>query len=82
MVAEEKTLNSVLSNDNLGLASTKVNTQNVIAASTLGLAFPKVHIYLLIPTVHQIDSLQVQRPQGRNIIQRRHNLDILVCEQA
>ena len=82
MLSEEKTLSSLLSNDNSGLASTNVNTQNVIAASTLGLAFPKVHIYLLIPTVHQIDPLQVQRPQGRNIIQRRHNRDNLVCEQA
>ena len=44
MSDEEGILNSVLSNDNSNLANTKVNSQNVIAASTLGLAFPKVRV--------------------------------------
>ena len=82
MAVEQGTLLSVLSSDNSNLASINVNSQNIIAASTLGLAFPQVRLYqssflLSIKLTHQ-----VLNPQSHDTIQRRHNRDNVEREQA
>ena len=83
MVTEEKALTSFISNDNSNLASISVNSQNIIAASTLGLAFPMVRVFRSsFLTSIKLTPHQVHNPQYHVTNQRRHNRDILDREQA
>ena len=66
-VNEEKSLNSLLSSsalNNLNLMNVGVDLQNVMAALTLGLAFPEVHISLTYTVItHNINPSKVSTPR-------------------